>query len=81
MDPAGRGYTALIREFSGLSDSDRRRFRAEVLEMTAERLQETARRYFPASAEAAVVAVCAAEERLRQANDALTEKLTLEKLP
>ena len=81
MDPAGRGYTALIREFSGLSDSDRHRFRAEVLEMTAERIQETARRYFPASAEAAVVAVCAAEERLRQANDTLREKLTLEKLP
>ena len=81
MDPAGRGYTALIREFSGLSDPDRRRFRAEVLGMTAERIRETARRYFPAAAEAAVVAVCAAEERLRQANDALREKLTLEKLP
>ena len=71
LDPAGRGYTALIREFSGLTDTDRRRFRGEVLEMTAERLQETARRYFPASAEAAVVAVCAAEERLRKANESL----------
>ena len=80
MDPAGRGYTALIRDFSGLSDSDRRRFRGDVLEMTAERLQETARRYFPASAEAAVVAVCAAEERLQQANESLREKLTMEKL-
>jgi Zn-dependent M16 (insulinase) family peptidase len=80
MDPAGRGYTALIREFSGLSDSDRRRFRADTLDMTSDRLRETARRYFPASAKAAVVAVCAAEERLRQANESLTEKLTLEKL-
>ncbi len=80
MDPAGRGYTALIREFTGLEDSDRRRFRAEVLGMTADRLGETARRYFPASADAAVVAVLAAEERLRQANETLPEKLTLEKL-
>ncbi|OHE22348.1 MAG: hypothetical protein A2X92_02910, partial [Syntrophus sp. GWC2_56_31] len=31
LDPAGRGYTALIREFSGLNDSDRLRFRNEVL--------------------------------------------------
>ncbi|MHB8771669.1 MAG: insulinase family protein [Syntrophales bacterium] len=81
MDPAGRGYTALIREFTGLDDSDRRRFRAEVLAMTADRLGETARRYFPAATEGAVIAVLGAEERLRQANEQLTEKLTLEKLP
>ncbi len=80
LDPAGRGYTALIRELSGLTDADRRRFREEVLSVTPERLQEAARRYFPPAAEAAVVAVCAAEERLQKANESLQDKLTLEKL-
>jgi presequence protease len=79
-DPAGRGYTALVREFSGLSDSDRLRFRGEVLAVTAERLRETARRYFSAASGSAVVAVCAAEDRLQKANETLKEKLTLEKL-
>ena len=80
LDPAGRGYTALIREFSGLNDSDRLRFRNEVLNVTPEHLQATARRYFPTASAAAVVAVCAAEDRLQKANDTLKEKLTLEKL-
>lgn len=80
LDPAGRGYTALIREFSGLNDSDRVRFRSEVLNVTPEHLQATARRYFPMASEAAVIAVCAAEDRLQKANETMTEKLTLEKL-
>ncbi len=80
LDPAGKGYTALIREFSGVNDSDRLRFRNEVLGVTPERLQATARRYFPAASGAAVIAVCAAEDRLRKANETMTEKLSLEKL-
>jgi Zn-dependent M16 (insulinase) family peptidase len=80
LDPAGRGYTALIRELSGLTDADRRRFREEVLSVTPERLQEAARRYFPPAEEAAVVAVCASEERLQKANESLQDKLTLEEL-
>jgi presequence protease len=80
LDPAGRGYTALIREFSGLTDPIRRRFREDVLTITMERLQEAARRYFPSAAETAVFAVCASEERLRKANEVLHDKLVLEKL-
>ena len=80
LDPAGRGYTALIREFSGMTDPIRRRFREAVLASTPERLQETARRYFPATAGAAVIAVCAPEEWLIAANLHLEEKLVLEKL-
>jgi len=80
LDPAGRGYTALIREFSGLNDSDRLRFRNEVLNVTPGHLQATARRYFPAVSGTAVIAVCAAEDRLQKANETLKEKLTLEKL-
>ena len=80
LDPAGRGYTALIREFSGMTDPIRRRFREAVLASTPERLQDAALRYFPAAAETAVTAVCAPEERLIAANLHLEEKLVLEKL-
>jgi Zn-dependent M16 (insulinase) family peptidase len=80
LDPAGRGYTALIREFSGMTDPMRHRFREEVLTITAERFQDAARLYFPAAAEAAVVGVCAPEERLHAANKFLEEKLEIEKL-
>jgi Zn-dependent M16 (insulinase) family peptidase len=80
LDPAGKGYTALIREFSGLTDPLRHRFREEVLAVDPERLQETARRYFPPASGAAVFAVCAPEERLRKANEVLEVKLEIEKL-
>jgi Zn-dependent M16 (insulinase) family peptidase len=80
LDPAGRGYTALIREFSDLPDGDRRHFRNAVLAVTAQKLQEAARRYFPQAMAAAVVAVCAAEDRLKRANESLQEPLTIEKL-
>jgi len=79
-DPAGRGYPALIREFSGLTDPIRRRFREAVLGVDPECLQETARRYFPPASGTAIFAVCAPEARLRQANEVLEEKMELEKL-
>ena len=83
LDPAGKGYTALIREFSDLTDEGRRRFREGVLDITPERIQEAARRYFPPAegTGAGVIAVFAAEERLLKANETLAEKLVLEKLP
>jgi Zn-dependent M16 (insulinase) family peptidase len=80
LDPAGRGYTALIREFSGLTDPIRHHFREEVLAVDPERLQETAQRYFPPASGTAVFAVCAPEERLRKANEILEQKLEIEKL-
>jgi len=81
MDPAGRGFTALIRAFAGLSDADRQAFRDSVLSVTSKQLQETATRYFLPAAASAVVAVYAAEERLIQANETLAPKLTIGKLP
>jgi Zn-dependent M16 (insulinase) family peptidase len=51
-----------------------------VLNVTPEHLQATARRYFPTVSAAAVIGVCAAEDRLQKANETLEEKLTLEKL-
>jgi len=80
LDPAGKGYTALIRELSGLTDADRRHFRKEVLGVTPERLREAARRYFPPAEGSSVIAVCAPEERLQKANELLKDKLVLEKL-
>jgi len=79
MDPAGRGLTALIRTFAGLTDADRQTFRDGVLNVTADQLQETAVRYFEPAA-ASVVAVYAAEERLTRANEVLPAKLTIERL-
>jgi Zn-dependent M16 (insulinase) family peptidase len=80
LDPAGRGYTALIREFSGLTDPIRRRFREEVLNVDPEHLQQAAHHYFPKASKAAVFAACAPEERLRKANESLAETLEIEKL-
>lgn len=80
LDPAGKGYTALIREFSGMTDPTRRRFREEVLTVDPERLQDTARRYFPSASGTAVFAICASEERLLKANETLKQKLEIEKL-
>jgi Zn-dependent M16 (insulinase) family peptidase len=79
-DPAGRGFTALIRTFAGLTDADRQTFRDGVLNVTADQLQETAVRYFEPAA-ASVVAVYAAEERLIRANEVLPAKLAIERLP
>lgn len=81
MDPAGRGFTAMIRAFAGLTDDDRQTFRDGVLNVSADQLQETAVRYFMPAGASAVVAVYAAEERLLQANETLPSGLTVERLP
>ena len=81
MDPAGRGFTAMTRVFAGLTDEDRQAFREGVLNATADRLQEAAVRYFTPADASAVVAVYAVEERLIRANEALSSKLLIEKLP
>jgi Zn-dependent M16 (insulinase) family peptidase len=80
MDPAGKGQTAMMREFSGLTDDLRMRFRNDVLSINARQIQKAAEGYFPNVKEAAVIAVFAPEERLREANRVLNDKLTLEKL-
>jgi hypothetical protein len=80
MDPAGRGFTAMIRAFAGLTDTDRQAFRDGVLNVTADQLHETAVRYFAPAAASAVVAVYADEERLIRANETMPSKLTIERL-
>ena len=78
MDPAGRGYAAMIREFAGMTDNDRQKFRDRILEMTPQNLQDAARRFFEKTA--GNVAVFASEERLKTANERLDGKLRMEPL-
>ena len=80
MDPAGKGQTAMIREFSGVTDDLRKRFRHGVLAMDSEQIRKAAESYFPRVEEAAVIAVFAPEERLQEANRVLDNRLMLEKL-
>ena len=70
----------MIREFSALTDALRSRFRSAVLDITPEIIRETAQRHLTPAAGAEVIAVCAAEERLKQANEVLPTGMTLEKL-
>jgi Zn-dependent M16 (insulinase) family peptidase len=80
MDPASRGYIAMIRDFTGLTDEDRLKFRNSILEMTPELLLEAASRYFPSAADSAVVSVYSSYENLQKANEVLEQKLTVEAL-
>ena len=80
MDPASRGYIALIRDFTGLSDEDRLKFRNSILDMTPELLLEAASRYFASASDSAVVSVYSSYENLQKANEVLAQKLTVEAL-
>ncbi|MDI6726054.1 MAG: hypothetical protein QMD32_03740, partial [Smithellaceae bacterium] len=79
MDPAGRGYAALIRRFSGLKDPDRDLFRRQILGATPQDLQEAAASYFPGALTAGTIAVYGNEEQLKGASEKLTN-LTFESL-
>lgn len=80
MDPSSRGYAAMIREFAGFTDENRQANRNRVLNITADSLQETACRYLGGAASSAMVAVYAADENLRKANEGLEKKLEIEAL-
>jgi Zn-dependent M16 (insulinase) family peptidase len=80
MDPASRGYIAMIRDFTGLSDKDRLKFRNSILDMTPELLLEAASRFFPSVSDSAVVSVYSSYENLQKANEVLAQKLTVEAL-
>ena len=80
MDPSNRGYTAMIREFSGLTDERRKHFRGQILDMQPEQLREDVRRYFPQAFNSGVIAVYSSDENLRKANETLEPKLETEAL-
>ena len=80
MDPSSKGYVAMIRDFTGLTDGDRLKFRHMILDMTPELLLEAASRYFAGAAETAVIAVYSSFENLQRANEILEPKLEIEPL-
>lgn len=80
MDPAGRGYTALMRGFAGITDDIRQKFRDDLLSATPRKLKETLVDYFTEAAKAAAVAVYSAPEKLNDANEKLEEKLLIENI-
>jgi len=80
MDPSNRGYVAMIRDFTGVTDEYRLKLRNEILDMTPEILHEAARSYFTPRAKSGVIAVYASEENLRKANEVLETKLEVEPL-
>jgi presequence protease len=80
MDPSSRGYIAMIRDFTGLTDEDRLKFRHMILDMTPELLLEAAARYFSRAANSAVIAVYSSYENLQKANETLAPKLEIEQL-
>lgn len=76
-DPAGKGMTAMIRRFAGITDEWRRSFREEILGMDREKIIAATRIFFGAEGKRGRLAVLSAEERLRQANENLGGRLTL----
>jgi presequence protease len=80
MDPSSRGYIAMIRDFTGLTDEDRLEFRHIILDLTPELLLEAAARYFAGAANTAVIAVYSSYENLERANETLEPKLEIEPL-
>ncbi|MCG6535718.1 MAG: hypothetical protein L7F78_13715 [Syntrophales bacterium LBB04] len=80
LDPSSKGYIAMIRDFTGLTDEDRLKFRHMILDMTPELLLEAASRYFVKAADTAVIAVYSSHENLQRANETMEPKLEIEPL-
>ncbi|MGA2781931.1 MAG: insulinase family protein [Smithella sp.] len=80
LDPAGRGYTAIMRSFAGINDDMRQKFRNDILSATPRKLKDTLVDYFSQAAKSAAVAVYSAPEKLNDANKRLEEKLVIENI-
>lgn len=79
-DPAGKGYLAMVRHFSGITDADRQAFRDRVLAMTPEELLRSVREVLLPALGASSVAVYAGEERLARARQTAVPNLVIEPL-
>jgi len=80
LGPAGRGYTALMRHFAGITDDIRQKFRDNLLSATPQKLKSALKNYFPKNEKSATVAVCSAPEKLQKANTLLEKKLVIENI-
>jgi len=79
-DPAGRGVTAMMREFAKVTDEMRQQVRDRILKASAAQLKEATRQYFAQAGDRAACAVYGTAEKINEANEQLAEKLTLESL-
>jgi len=69
MGPGNKGYLAMIWDFSGLTDDHRKKFRGKVLGATPELLLQAAAEHLRPNLANSVLAIYAAEDRLKQANE------------
>lgn len=79
-DPAGKGYLAMVRHFSGITDADRQAFRDRVLAMTPEEMLKTVRDVLVPALAASSVAVYAGQDRLERARKTAVPNLVIEPL-
>jgi len=80
VGPGGKGYISMVREFLGLSDEHRRRFRNRVIDITPELLRQAVETHLRSSMAASTLAVYADESRLKKANEGLDKKLQIHSL-
>ncbi|MGB4089982.1 MAG: hypothetical protein WBK44_09735, partial [Smithellaceae bacterium] len=76
----GYGHTAMMRQFAGLNDEMRQKFRNAVFSVTSQKVRETLDKYFSADTKKEAVAVYASREKLEQANKLLGKRLIIENL-
>lgn len=79
-DPASKGYTAMMRDFAGITDKIRQKFRDDILSATPQKLKKSLSDYFSQTSKSAAVAVYSAPEKLNEANSQLEEKLLMESI-
>ena len=77
MDPAGKGFVSMVRDFAGITDEDRLKFREGVMAVTAESILEAVQRCLVPALGAASVAAYASDDRLRKANEVLRPGLSI----
>jgi Zn-dependent M16 (insulinase) family peptidase len=80
MGPGTKGYVAMIRDFCGLTDEQRREFRSRVLKITPQSLRQVAGAHLRTHMMSSVLAAYAAEDRLKRANEQISQKLQIQNL-
>jgi Zn-dependent M16 (insulinase) family peptidase len=77
MGPGNKGYLAMIWDFTGLTDDYRKKFREKVLEVTPKLLLQAASEHLRPNLANSVLAVYAAEDRLKRANEQMGLKMQI----
>jgi hypothetical protein len=80
LDPARKGFVSMIRDFAGITDEDRLKFRKGVFAVNADSLLDAARRCLLPALETSSIAVYGSDDRLRKANETLRPALLIEPL-